>query len=128
MGLVNVYLSLNDQYGSKTWLTSRLLPFLGMGFSAFIPIVHAVLLFPYDQFQKQSGLNYYYLEGLFMLAGVIFLATKFPECWLPGTFDYIGASHQIFHCFVVLGTLSHIGGIMSGYDWNYTNRRCSLHG
>lgn len=53
--------------------------------------------------------------------------TKFPECWLPGTFDYVGASHQIFHCFVVLGTLSHFGGIMSGYDWNYRNRRCAAY-
>jgi adiponectin receptor len=152
MGLFNVYLSMKDQYGSKSWLRSRLLPFLGMGFSAIIPIVHAALIFPYEQLQKQSGLHYYYLEGVFMLIGVMFLAvslfavsragcwaswladmeadlpqTKFPECWLPGTFDYVGASHQIFHCFVVMGTLSHFGGIMSGYDWNYRNRRCALH-
>ncbi|EXV04311.1 hemolysin III family protein [Metarhizium robertsii] len=48
--------------------------------------------------------------------------TKFPERWLPGTFDYIGVWHQIFHCFVIMGTSSHFGGIMSGYDWNYRNR------
>lgn len=76
MGLLNVYLSMNDRYGSKNWLTSRLLPFLGMGFSAVIPIVHAALLFPYEQLQKQSGLHYYYMEGVFMLIGVGFLAVS----------------------------------------------------
>ncbi|POR38243.1 Adiponectin receptor protein [Tolypocladium paradoxum] len=126
MGALNAYLSMNDRYGSKNWLTSRLLPFLGLGFSAFIPILHAALIFPYDQLQRQSGLNYYYLEGVFMLIGVLFLATKVPERWLPGMFDYWGASHQIFHCFVVMGALSHLAGIMSGYDWNYNHQRCRL--
>ncbi|KND95003.1 Adiponectin receptor protein [Tolypocladium ophioglossoides CBS 100239] len=126
MGALNAYLSMNDRYGSKDWLTSRLLPFLGLGFSAFIPIIHAALIFPYDQLRRQSGLDYYYLEGVLMVAGVSFLATRFPERWLPGTFDYWGASHEIFHCFVVMGALSHLTGIMSGYDWNYNNQRCGL--
>lgn len=85
MGLLNVYLIIKDRYGSKNWLTSRLLPFLAMGFSALIPIIHAALIFPYDQLQKQSGLHYYYLEGVFMLLGVLFLAVSprpIPELWL----------------------------------------------
>ncbi|CAM1506544.1 Fc.00g061850.m01.CDS01 [Cosmosporella sp. VM-42] len=125
MGLINAYLSLHDRYGAKDWLTSRLLPFLGLGFSALIPILHAALIFPYDQLQKQAGLNYYYIEGVLMVIGVVFLATKFPERWLPGMFDYWGASHQIFHCFVVFGAISHFIGILSGFDWNYTHQRCS---
>lgn len=76
MGLLNIYSSFNDRHGDKDWLKSRLLPFLGLGFSAFIPIIHAVLIFPYDQFQKQAGLNYYYLEGLLMLIGVLFMAVS----------------------------------------------------
>ena len=40
-------------------------------------------------------------------------------------FDYWGASHQIFHCFVVLGTVAHFAGILSAYDWNYNNQRCA---
>lgn len=87
MGLLNVYNSLNDRYGAKDWLTSRLLPFLGLGLSAFIPIIHAVIIFPYDQFQKQAGLNYYYLEGVLMLIGVLFLAVSGVHCVLSARFE-----------------------------------------
>lgn len=76
MGAYNVYSSLQDRFGDKDWITSRLLPFLGMGLSAFIPIIHATLIFPYHQLQKQSGLNYYYLEGILMVIGVLFLAVS----------------------------------------------------
>lgn len=38
----------------------------------------------------------------------------------------LGSSHQIFHCFVVLGTVSHFIGILSGYDYNYANPRCGM--
>ncbi|KAJ2973377.1 hypothetical protein NQ176_g6647 [Zarea fungicola] len=126
MGAFNSYFSLRGNNDSKDWLTSRLLPFLALSLSAFIPIIHAALIFPYDQLQKQSGLNYYYLEGVFMLTGVAFLVSRFPECWLPGKFDIWGCSHQIFHCFVVLGTVSHFVGILSGYDYNYTHPRCGV--
>ncbi|ATY64293.1 Hly-III related [Cordyceps militaris] len=126
MGVFNSYLSFYGKNESKDWLTSRLLPFLALSLSAFIPIFHAVLLFPYDQLQKQSGLNYYYLEAVFMLIGVAFLVSRFPERWLPGKFDIWGCSHQIFHCFVVLGSLSHFVGILKGYDYNYTHPRCGL--
>lgn len=84
MGLFNSYLSLRERFGSKDWLRSRLIPFLGLGLSAFIPIIHAAILFPYDQLQRQSGLNYYYLEGVLMVAGVVFLAVStisfFVDC------------------------------------------------
>ena len=40
-------------------------------------------------------------------------------------FDYWGASHQIFHCFVVLGAASHLAGIFSAFEFNYTHQRCA---
>ncbi|KAF7564044.1 hypothetical protein G7046_g28 [Stylonectria norvegica] len=124
MGLLNIYQSMKDHYGAKNFVHQRLLPFLGLGFSAFIPIIHAAIIFPYEQLQRQAGLNYYYVEGLCMLIGVVFLATKFPERALPGFFDCWGSSHQIFHCFVVLGAMCHFAGILSAFDWNYNNPRC----
>jgi hypothetical protein len=30
-------------------------------------------------------------------------AERIPESLFPGTFDIVGSSHQIFHCFVLLG-------------------------
>lgn len=79
MGAYNAYSSLQDRFGDKDWISSRLLPFVGMGLSAFIPIIHAAFIFPYDQLQRQSGLNYYYLEGVLMVIGVLFLAVSHPS-------------------------------------------------
>ena len=104
------------------------------------------------QLDKQAGLRFYYLEGILILAGVWFYAvgppksdcsitlisihvlalsvahsllqTHFPEIRWPGLFDIWGASHQIFHVFVVLGAVSHFYGILSAFDWNYNNPRC----
>lgn len=68
---------MQDKFGSKDWLKARLLPFLALALSACIPILHAAILFPYGQLQKQAGLNYYYIEGAFMVTGVAFLAVSF---------------------------------------------------
>jgi len=52
----------------------RLSTFVATGFSAFAPIIHGASIFPYTQFDKQSGLRYYYLEAILVLAGVAFYA------------------------------------------------------
>ncbi|OQR66811.1 progestin and adipoQ receptor family member 3-like [Tropilaelaps mercedesae] len=52
---------------------------------------------------------------MFVYAGLAFVifARRFPECLYPGTVDYFGASHQIWHLFVILAELSwHETGFM----------------
>jgi adiponectin receptor len=41
-------------------------------------------------------------------------------------FDLWGASHQVFHFFVVLGASLHFYGILKAFEWNYINQRCKL--
>ncbi|KAI0483656.1 hypothetical protein F4859DRAFT_512304 [Xylaria cf. heliscus] len=50
--------------------------------------------------------------------------THFPESWAPQKFDIWGASHQIFHLFVVLSAAIHVWGILTVYDWVYNNPQC----
>ena len=59
--------------GSK-WRSLRLSTFVATGFSAFAPIIHGATIFSYSQMDQQSGLRYYYLEGVLVLAGVAFYA------------------------------------------------------
>lgn len=44
---------------------------------------------------------------MYLLAGsaVVFYLTKFPECLYPGKFDYIGASHQIWHLLILFALI-----------------------
>ena len=47
--------------------------------------------------------------------GAVIYANKAPEKCRPRTFDYCGASHQIFHCLVVVGALIHFNASLDLY-------------
>ncbi|KAL7934241.1 mPR-like GPCR protein [Trichoderma chlorosporum] len=128
LGLVTGVVVISPRLQSAKWRMLRLSTFVATGFSAFAPIIHAATIFPYDQLDKQAGLRYYYIEGVSILAGVVFYVTHFPESRIPERFDLVGASHQIFHSFVVLGGAIHLYGIFSAFDWNYKNPRCGQFG
>ncbi len=75
---------------------------------------------------KQSGLPYYLVEGLLLILGALFYATRIPESIKPGRFDLWGCSHQIFHLLVVAATSVHAYGILRTFDYIYQNRPCML--
>ncbi|CAH0021536.1 unnamed protein product [Clonostachys rhizophaga] len=69
-GAVNVLTDLD----STKWRLLRLLTLVATGFSALAPIIHAATMFPYWQLDKQTGLRFYYAEGVAMVSGVYFYA------------------------------------------------------
>ncbi len=71
---MTAFVHLSPALQGKGWRNLRLFVFVATGLSAFIPIVHAIRIFPYDQLEKQAGLRYYYLEGVLMLVGATFYA------------------------------------------------------
>ncbi|KAK6512365.1 hypothetical protein TWF481_001253 [Arthrobotrys musiformis] len=104
----------------------RTLTFFGTGLAGFVPLVHGAALFGVEKMMKQSGMPYYFLEGLLLAIGAAFYGTRFPESRWPGKFDIWFSSHQIFHVFVVLAIAVHWVGIMLAYDYNYTHRQCKM--
>ncbi|KAL9468547.1 hypothetical protein ACSS6W_010241 [Trichoderma asperelloides] len=124
LGLLTDIVVVSPRFQSLKWRMLRVCTFVATGFSAFAPIIHAATIFPYAQLDKQAGLRYYYLEGASILIGVFFYVTHFPESRKPEIYDFWGASHQIFHSFVVLGAIIHLYGILNAFDWNYNNPRC----
>ena len=54
-------------------------------------------------------------------------AMRFPEKLSPGTFDYFFASHQIFHCFVVLAALMHYKSALTSLNYRMTNSECLVY-
>ena len=74
LGVLAAFLHLHPGLGDKKWRALRLAVLVATGLSAFVPIVHAVTLFPYAQLESQAGLRYYYLEGALMLVGAGFYA------------------------------------------------------
>lgn len=41
------------------------------------------------------------------LVGAACYAARFPERWYPYRFDFFGASHQLFHVFVLAAGVAH---------------------
>lgn len=71
LALFTALVVVNPRLQGRKWRLLRVSAFVATGFSAFAPIIHAALIFPYDQLDKQAGLRYYYVEGVLILIGVI---------------------------------------------------------
>ncbi|KAH6982261.1 adiponectin receptor protein [Ilyonectria sp. MPI-CAGE-AT-0026] len=112
--LLSTIIVVNPRFQSSRWRKLRIATFVAMGFSGLLPVIHAACIYPFAQWNQQAGLGYYLVEGLALILGVVFY-TKF---------DIWGASHQIFHLFVVLSAAIHIWGVLSVYDWIYNNLQC----
>ncbi|KAM0328007.1 hypothetical protein ACHAQA_005406 [Verticillium albo-atrum] len=124
LSLMTCLVVLHPRLQTKEHRMLRLGTFVATGMSGFAPIIHAAMLFPYAQLDRQAGIRYYYLEGVFLLVGAVAYAVHFPEKWNPVKYDIWGASHQIFHCSVVLAAMAHFYGLWSAYTYNYDNPRC----
>jgi len=56
---------------------------------------------------KLDALGGLLLMGASYLIGGLVFATRFPEAWKPGRFNFIGHSHQLFHILVVMAATVH---------------------
>jgi adiponectin receptor len=52
---------------------------------------------------------------LFPVAAIVFAyGEQVPERWFPTRFDFVGASHQIFHVLVLVAGLVHYKALVGG--------------
>lgn len=109
--------------------------FAGMGLCAIFPVIHGLVRYGYTQMLNQIGLGWLILQGVFYLTGAFLYAVgrkhhhnalhmltyqmRFPESRYPGRVDKFGASHQIFHVFVVLAAASHLVGLLRAFDYRH---------
>lgn len=79
--------------------------FLIAGWSTFPALYHMYLGDPNMTHEPQFSI--YLVGNIIYSVGGILYALKFPERLAKGVFDIFGASHQIFHCMVVLAACIH---------------------
>ncbi|CAF1404372.1 unnamed protein product [Didymodactylos carnosus] len=72
--------------------------FIAVALAGFIPVLHWIYVNGYN-----SNVQYFLLHIMLFYAifgvGIFFFRTKIPERFAPGCFDYMGASHQLWHIF-----------------------------
>ncbi|KAF7893697.1 uncharacterized protein EAF02_001235 [Botrytis sinoallii] len=106
------------------WRSFRVVAFCATAVSVLIPFVHTIAQSGWDKAMEQSGMPYYFAEALLLLVGVVCFAKRWPESWIPGSFDLLGNSHQIFHLLVVLAMVLHFVGLLQAFNYNYAKGEC----
>lgn len=111
MGVFTIITLLSPALSTGKFRSFRAFLFMAMGLFGLIPSVHALIL-NWHEPQRNATLAYESAMALSYLIGTMFYVTRIPERWKPGWFDLAGHSHQIFHCFVIMGALAHYGAAL----------------
>jgi predicted membrane channel-forming protein YqfA (hemolysin III family) len=76
---------MHPRTGGEAFWPVRLVLFVLLGNSAFVPILYAASLTPHAALLEGAGLLYYYLEGVWFIVGTVFLAVcQSQTCLNPG--------------------------------------------
>jgi adiponectin receptor len=98
--------------------------YASFGLSALLFMSHSILLYGFAVQRKRLALEWMILMGALNIIGACFYASRvrimlqhrdqleanksqLPERWFPLRFDFVGASHQIFHLLVLAAALVH---------------------
>lgn len=91
-----------NQRKYKSW---RITFFLGLAFSAMMPIGHMAIL--YGVVDTAKFFSPVLPSITAYLVGVSFYGNSFPECMAPGRWDTLFASHQLWHGAIVAAVWLH---------------------
>lgn len=123
--------TMQPRFRTPAFRTMRSLSFSLLGLSAFIPVVHGILLNGWEVQNARMSITYFLGLGIFNGAGTAIYAARIPERWSPRSFDIYGSSHQIMHVLVMCGAFSHATGLLKAFDHWYTlnaaGRACRIH-
>lgn len=100
-GLTSAHIVLSPHHRAHRW--HRTLTFIALGLSAVVPVTHVILSQGLRFARDRFGFTYVAAGGASYIFGALLYAARFPEKQWPGKFNLIGSSHNIFHCFVLLG-------------------------
>ena len=120
IGIGCISVSIMPKFRTPQWRPFRATMFVSMGLSAVFPVAHGLTLFGTEKMNQLIGLDWVLLQGFLYILGATIYAARVPERFMPGKFDILGSSHQIFHMLVVCAALSHLTGLLSAFDYRHS--------
>ena len=105
LGIGGVILPWHPTFNRADMNWARVAFYVALGATGFAPVIQLNL-------SRGPEWSYYFYAPVMKsvsvyLVGALIYAAQIPERWCPGWFDYIGASHNIWHLAVLGGILFH---------------------
>jgi len=105
LGLAGVVLAWHPRFNDSDMAWARVAFFVGLSATGGLPLLQLSLTrgvwFVWEFYSPIAMSLLVYLSGAFVYA------SKVPERWFPGMFDYFGGSHNLWHIAVLGGILFH---------------------
>lgn len=105
LGIGGVIMPWHPKFNGTDMAWARVAFYVGLALTGFMPILQLNIThgpaFVYDFYSP------IFKSLLVYLGGAVVYASKIPERWCPGMFDYIGGSHNLWHAAVLGGILFH---------------------
>ncbi|GJN73166.1 hemolysin III family channel protein [Purpureocillium lilacinum] len=105
LGVGGVVLPWHPRFNGADMAWARVAFYVGLALTGFMPILQL-----YWTHGPDFVTNFYSpitKSILVYFGGAVVYASKIPERWCPGMFDYIGGSHNLWHAAVLGGILFH---------------------
>lgn len=105
LGVGGVILPWHPRFNGQDMAWARVAFYVALSATGFLPVLQLSLTRGLD-----AAFAFYTPIGkslLVYLIGAVVYASKVPERWCPGMFDYVGGSHNLWHIAVLGGILFH---------------------
>ena len=119
LGAACAVVALTPRFRTPAYRPFRAAVFVLLGISGVVPVAHGMRLYGAAALDARIGLRWVLAEGAIYILGAGIYAARVPERWAPGRFDLLGASHQVFHCFVVAAAVAHLKGLVVAFDFSH---------
>ncbi|CAK7239893.1 MAG: inc metabolism membrane protein [Sporothrix thermara] len=114
LGLGGVILPWHPFFNRADMAWARVAFYVGLAMTGFVPVLQIIFT------RGTSFVWEFYLpitkSLLVYLTGACVYASKVPERWWPGMFDYIGGSHNLWHLAVLGGILFHYSAMQEFFS------------
>nr|POE74594.1 isoform 2 of adiponectin receptor protein [Quercus suber] len=141
-----IIFTLHPQFLGPTFRKYRALMYTSFGLSAITFVVHGIFLYGLAVQKKRLALEWMALMAFLNIAGAAVYTSRvdllpypldlsdyhtdtpqLPERWIPYRFDYLGASHQIFHILVLAAGLVHYKALACAlYEVRGQTHQCAI--
>ncbi|KAI8999742.1 hemolysin-III related-domain-containing protein [Gaertneriomyces semiglobifer] len=118
-GVATLIMCLSPHFTTPHYRVFRTSMFIALGLSGTLPFLHSLYLHGYSVTTTATSASNLFLMGFLYILGAVIYASRVPERWYPGSFDYWGHSHQIFHCLVVAAAWVHWDGVKKSWAYRH---------